>query len=87
VVGDSRREAPHFFKIMDVIGIDSTRMRLYGLDRSKKSSDGATTRSSIEKVPTFIFLRNGVEIGRVTEKPVVGLEADILTILADSSKK
>ncbi len=68
--GDSRREVPHLMKIMDAVGIDSSKVSLYGLDRSKKSLDGVTAEYSVEKVPTFIFLRDGVEIGRVAEKPV-----------------
>lgn len=83
---DSRREVPHFLKIADECGIDSSRIRLYGLDRSKKSSDGLTDRYRIDRVPTFIFLRNGEEVGRITEKPSGTLEADILSILAGAQK-
>jgi len=30
----------------------------------------------IERIPTFIFLRNGKEIGRIIETPVKSLEED-----------
>lgn len=85
--GDSRREVPHFLKIADQSGIDSSRIRLYGLDRSKKSSDGLSDKYHIEKVPTFIFLKNGDEVGRITEKPTGTLEADMLAILAAAQQK
>lgn len=85
--GDSRREVPHFLKIADQCGIESSRIRFYGLDRSKKSSDGLTDQYQIEKVPTFIFLKNGNEVGRITEKPQATLEADMLAILASSQQK
>ena len=85
--GDSRREVPHFLKIADRCGIESSRIRFYGLDRSKKSSDGLTDQYQIEKVPTFIFLKNGSEVGRITEKPQASLEADMLAILAASKQK
>ncbi len=80
--GDSRREVPRFLKVADRCGIDSSRIRLYGLDRTKKSSDGLTDQYHIERVATFIFLRNGAEVGRVTEKPNATIEADMLSILA-----
>ncbi|MBM2842122.1 MAG: hypothetical protein HW412_2650 [Bacteroidetes bacterium] len=86
-VGDSRRELPHFLKIADRCGIEPSRIRFYGLDRSKKSSDGLTDQYQLEKVPTFIFLKNGTEVGRITEKPQGTLEADILAILAASQQK
>jgi thiol-disulfide isomerase/thioredoxin len=82
--GDSRREVPHFLKIADRCGIEASRIRFYGLDRSKKSTDGLTDQYQIEKVPTLIFLRNGAEIGRITEKPTGTLEANMLSILAGS---
>lgn len=85
--GDSRRELPHFLKIADRCGIEPSRIRFYGLDRSKKSSDGLTDQYQIEKVPTFIFLKNGTEVGRITEKPQGTLEADMLAILAASQQK
>jgi thiol-disulfide isomerase/thioredoxin len=85
--GDSRRELPHFLKIADHCGIDSSRIRLYGLDRSKKSNDGLSDQYHIEKVPTFIFLKNGGEVGRITETPRGTLEADMLSILASAQQK
>ena len=84
---DSRREVPHFLKIADQSGIDSSRIRLYGLDRSKKSNDGHSDKYHIEKVPTFIFLKNDDEVGRITEKPAGTLEADMLAILAAAQQK
>ena len=78
---DSRREVPHFLKIADRCGIPSSRIRLYGVDRSKKSKDGLTDQFHIERVPTFIFLKDEKEIGRITERPVGSLEANILSIL------
>jgi thiol-disulfide isomerase/thioredoxin len=85
--GDSRREVPHFLKIADRCGIGQSRVRLHGLDRSKKSREGLADQYHIERVPTFIFLRNGNEIGRITEKPNGTLEADMLAILASARQK
>lgn len=82
---DSRREVPHFLKIADHCGIAGSRIRLYGLDRSKKSADGLTEQYHITLVPTIIFLKNGFEIGRITEHPQGSLEADMLSILAGAT--
>lgn len=79
---DSKREVPRFLKVADLAGIPPGRIKLYSLDRSKKSSDGLTQEFKIERVPTFIVLRNGKEIGRITEFPATTIEGDLLTILA-----
>ena len=81
---DSKREVPHFLKIADAGAIPEAGIRLYCLDRSKKSTDGMTEKFSIERVPTFVFLRGGHEIGRITESPRATLEGDILAILVQS---
>jgi hypothetical protein len=85
--GDSRREVPRFFRVVDAVGFPRERIRLYGLDRTKKSDDGMTERYAIERVPTFIFLKRDIEIGRITERPHASLEADMLAILADAQAK
>ncbi len=83
--GDSKREVPRFLKIADVAAIPAERIRFYALDRSKKSSDGLTDVHRIEKVATFIFLKEGKELGRITEKPLTTIEADMLSILANAA--
>lgn len=84
---DSKREVPRFLKIADLTGITAERVRLYGLDRSKKSQDGETEKYAITRVPTFVFLKDGVEIGRITEFPQMTLEGDLLSILAASRQR
>jgi thiol-disulfide isomerase/thioredoxin len=80
--GDSRRQVPVFVKIVEKAGIPGGQIRYYAVDRSKRSRDGLTGQYGIEKVPTFIFLREGKEIGRVVESPTTTLEGDIVSILA-----
>ena len=79
---DSRREVPRFLRLADESGFPASSVKLYALDRTKKSSDGLTEKFGIERVPTFIFLKDGKEIGRITESPATTLEGDVLTILA-----
>ncbi len=85
--GDSKREVPRFLKIVDLALIPPHQIKYYGLDRSKKSTDGITERYRIERVPTFIFFKNNNEIGRIVETPRNTLEEDVLTILADNQGK
>jgi thiol-disulfide isomerase/thioredoxin len=84
---DSKREVPRFHKVVDLAGIGAERIRYYAVDRSKKSSDGLTEQYNIEFVPTFIFLKDGKEIGRIVEKPQSTLEDDMLSILAGAQAK
>src|SRR5512140_714893 len=79
---DSRREVPRFLKVADEAGIPQERIRLYALDRTKKSDDGLTDKYHIERIPTFVFLKKGEEIGRITEAPEKSIEQDMLFILA-----
>jgi thiol-disulfide isomerase/thioredoxin len=81
---DSHREVPRFLKIVDVTGPSIGPVTLYGLDRTMKSPGGEEGPYGIEKVPTFIFFKNGGEIGRIVETPQVSMEGDILTILASA---
>lgn len=79
---DSRREVPHFLKIADRAGFPAGSIKLYSLDRTKKSPDGLTEQFGIQFVPTFIFMREGGEVGRIVESPKASLEQDMLEILA-----
>ena len=85
--GDSKREVPRFLKLADESGFPKSSIRLYALDRTKKSDDGLTDKFAIERIPTFIFLKDGKEIGRITEAPATTLEGDVLTILARSVQR
>lgn len=82
---DSQREVPRFYKILDYLQADERRLAVIAVDdhpdRRKTSPGGEEKGRNIEYVPTFIFLRNDVEIGRIIESPQVSLEADMADIL------
>jgi hypothetical protein len=79
---DTRRDLPRFFKIADKAGWALGTMTLLAVDRTKKDAGGETVKWNVTRVPTFIFLRGGQEIGRVIERPTTTLEQDIAAILA-----
>ncbi len=78
---DSKRELPRFFEIIDALENPRLTYDLYGLDRSKQDEGGEAERYAIEYVPTFIFHKNGREIGRIVESPMVNLESDWAAIV------
>lgn len=78
---DSKREVPHFYKILDYLGYDEDNIDLICVDRAKVGLDDEVDGLNIELVPTFIFYRNGEEIGRIIETPTETLEKDIAEIV------
>jgi thiol-disulfide isomerase/thioredoxin len=79
--GDSRDWVPRFYKIMDQLGFKYKNLTLICVDREKKATGTNVEDLNIELVPTFIFYRKKMEIGRIIEVPVDLLEKDILKIL------
>ncbi len=78
---DSKRNLPHFLKALDQAEIPNVHVVFHGLDRSKTDKEKLTEKRAITRVPTMIFYRDGLEIGRITEHPKASMEEDMLTIL------
>ena len=79
--GDSKRELPRFFAALHTANNQFFSARFMGLDRSKKDSAGVAASHQITNVPTFIFLRDGQELGRIVEQPADALEKEWVRIL------
>ncbi len=84
--GDSKREVPRFYKILNNSNFSLDRVTTIAVDHSqdnyKKSPGGEHEGLNIHKVPTFIFYKNGKEINRIVESPKRSLEEDMLTLLS-----
>ena len=79
---DSRREVPRFYKILDFVNFPKEKVKLITVDRRKKGIGEETKGLNIQRVPTFIFYKNGIEAGRIIEHPSFDrLEDDIENIL------
>jgi thiol-disulfide isomerase/thioredoxin len=78
---DSRREVPRFMRIMDTWKFPADKITFIGVDDAKLSPVGEYVNLDIQRVPTFIFYRNNIEVGRIIENPVTSLEQDIVNIL------
>ncbi|MCX6168805.1 MAG: thioredoxin family protein [Ignavibacteriales bacterium] len=78
---DSKREVTRFFKILDLLGYDENNLTLICVDRNKKTTGTEIEKLDIKLVPTFIFYKNDVEIGRIVESPKESLEKDLVGIM------
>lgn len=77
---DSPREIGRFIKIMQGLAISSERIRFIGLDRKKQSPEREEAKFEIQKVPTIVLMKNGMEAGRIVEAPIGLLEKDMLAL-------
>jgi len=81
--GDSKLQVPHFFKILDALGIPEKNITLICVDGLKKAENGLIDSLDIQRVPTFIFYnKDKKETGRIIESPHASLEKDMLLILS-----
>lgn len=85
--GDSKRETPRFYKILDETNFDQDYFELVTVGRNKKTPDNLQEGFNIIRVPTFIFYKDGKEVGRFVEYPRETLEKDILKIVTGVSYK
>jgi len=79
--GDSKRELPKQFKILDAVNIMDDRIVMFGVDRSKKSDDSTMQKYNVLRVPTMIVFRGEQELGRIVEFPRASHEVDLLRLL------
>ena len=84
---DSQREVPGFFKIIDALEANDQVRPIVGLNEDKVSHDGSAEQAGVTNVPTFIFSKDGEEINRIVEFPIISLEQDILDILQEKGYK
>ena len=79
--GDSKEWVPKFYKIMDEMKFNYKRLAVIGVDRDKQAPGTPVKDLKADRVPTFIFYRKKLELGRIVETPSDLLEKDILKIL------
>lgn len=83
--GDSRREVPRMYRILDYCQVKPAQITLINLsnsDTAYKQSPGHEEQGlNIRRVPTLLIFEGKREIGRVVESPVTSLEKDILAIV------
>jgi hypothetical protein len=84
--GDSRREVPRMYKILDYCGVKASQIQLVNVsnsDTAYKQSPGHEEKGmDIRRVPDLLVFNNNREQGRIVESPVVSLEKDLLSIVS-----
>ena len=79
---DSKHNVPVFMKIIDILGQDNLEVNYYTVERkANKDIKYYVEDKKVERVPTFIFYRDGKEIGRIVENPKKSIMEDFLEII------
>ena len=79
---DSKREVPKMLKIFEAYGLEDKRISLVAVNPEKNEPITTINKYNLEFTPTFIFFRNGEEIGRIVEKPNQSLLEDFKLIIS-----
>ena len=83
--GDSKREIPRLIKLFGALNMPKENVQMIAVrgdgEFYKQGPNGETLGRNIHRVPTIIISKNGQEVNRIVEDPVVSLEADLLTII------
>jgi len=83
--GDSRREVPRMFKILDYCGVPASSIQLIlvnSTDSMYKQSPGHEERGlNIFRVPDLLVMDHQQEMGRIVESPVLSLEKDLSEVV------
>jgi len=88
--GDTKNYLPKFIETWQSAGLPSENLELIALRNGEKYKQGPNQEErpyNIHRVPTFVFERDGIEIGRIVEHPVTDLETDIAQISAGLPSK
>jgi len=85
---DSQRELPRMMRVLDEAQFPESRVTLYALSDNpgvfKMTPDGHEHELLIHRTATVVVLRDGVEVGRLVERPSASLEEDLIAILDES---
>lgn len=84
---DSKREVPRLYKILESANFDLSKVSLVALNHEKKTPSGLEQGFNVLRTPTFIFLKDDIEIGRIVETPRESLEKDMLKIVSGQEYK
>ena len=78
---DSETNVPPFIKILDEIGPKEIKVKYFASRRKNPGEKFYCEKLNVTRVPTFIFYKDGKEIGRIVENPKKTLEEDLLEII------
>lgn len=77
---DCHRETPRFIRIMEEANNPNIKVTYIGVDRKKQDPQGLASQYEFTRIPTFIVMQKGKEMGRIVERPETSLEVDLAKI-------
>lgn len=77
---DSEREVPRMLKLLAASGVKEENISLISLDIRKEEPEGRAKALDVRFTPTFIFFSDGIELGRIVERPAASLPDDLAAI-------
>jgi thiol-disulfide isomerase/thioredoxin len=84
--GDSQREIPRLLRLFDTLELADDMLTVVAVDHvdgaTKTSPTGEEKGLEVYRVPTVVVSRDGEEVARIVEHPVLSLERDLLAILS-----
>ena len=84
---DSHREIPKFVKILEATQYPLETVEVIAMTRDKTTPQDYEAGLDITNIPTFIFYKDGVELGRIVEFAVEDLESDMIKVLSGQPYK
>jgi thioredoxin 1 len=81
---DSEREIPTLIDIIKTAENPNLQLSLIALNMDKEDPKGLAKQYQVKYTPTIVIEANGIEIGRIVERPENSLEDNILAIINSS---
>ena len=78
---DSEREVPRMLKLLAASHVKEENISLIALDIRKEEPEGRAKALDVRFTPTFVFFSDGIELGRIVERPAESLERDLSILL------
>jgi len=78
---DSAVQIPAFIQVLNLVNSPQIQATYMGVPEAQEARGAYIAGKEIEKIPTFIILVNGLEKGRIVEKPAVSIEEDLLALI------
>ncbi|WP_157939524.1 thioredoxin family protein [Gracilimonas amylolytica] len=78
---ESTKYLPGLVKTLNVVNNNEIKATYMGVDAQKKFPDRFLKLFDIKYIPTVVVLKNGIEVGRIVEKPQQPIETELVQIL------
>lgn len=83
---DTKMFLPKFFKLLDSLNISKDQITLFNVDEKKRHPKAPIKKFGIQYLPTVVFIKDDIEIGRIVEFPFSSMEEDISKIYENLKK-